>query len=126
MEKIVEIENPGIITDYAFMDTTFVKLTTNDLWEIRMQYPHLHMQNAETECFVRQDVYEMLILAAGYLPKDYRFCIWDAWRPFSLQKELYTTYIPNVHEGYGTMKLDTGSLVYIPGKDLFYLIPDEI
>lgn len=92
MEKIVEIENPGIITDYAFMDTTFVKLTTNDLWEIRMQYPHLHMQNAETECFVRQDVYEMLILAAGYLPKDYRFCIWDAWRPFSLQKELYTTY----------------------------------
>lgn len=34
--------------------------------------------------------------------------------------------IPNVHEGYGAMKLDTGSLVYIPGKDLFYLIPDEI
>lgn len=35
-------------------------------------------------------------------------------------------HIPNVHEGYGAMKLDTGSLVYIPGKDLFYLIPDEI
>lgn len=34
--------------------------------------------------------------------------------------------IPNVHEGYGAMKLDTGSLVYISGKDLFYLIPDEI
>lgn len=34
--------------------------------------------------------------------------------------------IPNVHEGYGAMKLDTGSLVYIYGKDLFYLIPDEI
>ena len=45
MEKIVEIENPGIITDYAFKDTAFVKLTTNDLWEIRMQYPHLHMQS---------------------------------------------------------------------------------
>ena len=35
-------------------------------------------------------------------------------------------HIPNVHEGYGAMKLDTGSLVYISGKDLFYLIPDEI
>ena len=34
--------------------------------------------------------------------------------------------IPNVHEGYGAMKLYTGSLVYILGKDLFYLIPDEI
>ncbi|MCR4788564.1 MAG: M15 family metallopeptidase [Lachnospiraceae bacterium] len=34
----------------------------------------------------------MLLKASGKLPDGYRFRIWDAWRPFALQKELYTEY----------------------------------
>lgn len=40
--------------------------------------------------------------------------------------DIAVRHIPDAHEGYGAMKLATGSLVYIPGKDLLYLIPDEI
>ena len=92
MEHIEIIENLKDYKEQKFQNSEFVKLTSNDLWEVQMQYPKLNMKNAEPECYVRQEVYEKLILAAGYLPRDYRFCIWDAWRPFSLQKELYTTY----------------------------------
>lgn len=40
--------------------------------------------------------------------------------------DIAVRHIPDAHEGYGAMKLATGSLVYIPGKDLLYLLPDEI
>lgn len=40
--------------------------------------------------------------------------------------DIAVRHIPDAHEGYGAMKLSTGSLVYIPGKDLLYLIPDVV
>ena len=46
-----------------------------------MLYPILHMDHAEEKCFVRKEMYERLVKAAGNLPDGYRFRIWDAWRP---------------------------------------------
>ena len=57
-----------------------------------MQYPLLGMQNATHKCYVRKEVYDMLMEAARKLPEGYRFKMLDTWRPFALQKELYDKY----------------------------------
>lgn len=70
----------------------FVKIKSNDKFIVEMQYPLLGMKNAISECFVRNEVYEMLSIAQSKLPSGYKIKIWDAWRPFDLQKELYEKY----------------------------------
>lgn len=57
-----------------------------------MQYPKMGMCHAEQRCFVREEVYQMLKDAANQLPVGYQFKIFDAWRPFALQQELYEVY----------------------------------
>ena len=41
------------------------------------------------EVWVRSEVYERLISAAESLPKGLRLVIWDGWRSYELQSELY-------------------------------------
>ena len=57
-----------------------------------MQYPVLGFENGEKRCLARKEVVEMLYKAADLLPDGYKFVIWDAWRPFALQKELFISY----------------------------------
>jgi D-alanyl-D-alanine dipeptidase len=59
-----------------------------------MQYPLLKMENAVPFCAVRQEVFEKLKIAQNNLPQGYALRIWDGWRPFSLQRELYEKYSP--------------------------------
>ena len=66
-----------------------------------MQYPVLGMKNAEPQCLMRKEAAERLFAAAKKLPKGYRFRIWDAWRPFALQQELYETYSMNIIRDFG-------------------------
>lgn len=69
--------------------------------EVAMQYPVMGMHHAEQRCFVRKEVYEMLLSAAGKLPAGYRLKIYDAWRPFALQQELYTVYSDLIVKKFG-------------------------
>jgi D-alanyl-D-alanine dipeptidase len=96
MEVIPVIEDPERYENHAFIDSKFIELKSNDIFEINMQYPILRMENAEEQCFVRKEVYEMLIEAAKLLPKGYKFKVLDAWRPFALQNELYNVYSANI------------------------------
>lgn len=89
MRPIPTIEDPERYTDSAFVDSAFIELKSCDLWDVKMLYPILHMDHAEEKCFVRKEMYERLVKAAGNLPDGYRFRIWDAWRPFALQHELF-------------------------------------
>ncbi len=75
-----------------FIDSELVLLKEDMGFIIDMQYPKLGMKNAINECLVRKEVLDKLILAKSYLPKNYTFKIWDAYRPLSLQKELYHVY----------------------------------
>lgn len=77
---------------FSFIDEPFVKVQTSDRIQVSMMYPILGMKHAVNECFMRKTVYEKLVEASYKLPEGYGFCIWDAWRPFLLQKELYDTY----------------------------------
>lgn len=87
MRPIPVIGDPERYIDSAFVDSAFIELKSCDLWDVKMLYPILHMDHAEEKCFVRKEMYERLVKAAGNLPDGYRFRIWDAWRPFALQHE---------------------------------------
>lgn len=73
-----------------------VEVKENDKIIIEMMYPKLGMKNAIDKCYLRKVVYDKLLEATHYLPKGYSFKILDAYRPFELQKELYTTYYKKI------------------------------
>lgn len=92
MEAIPDVNDPERYTEASFSDSPFVEITSNEMFEVSMQYPVLGMDYAEEHCLVRREVYDRLVEAVGYLPEGYRLKIWDAWRPFALQDELYVKY----------------------------------
>ena len=91
-KAIPVIADPGNCERRAFIDSPLVDIEPNDKLLIDMQYPILGFENAEKRCMARKEVVEMLYRAAENLPKGYKFVIWDAWRPFALQKELFVSY----------------------------------
>ena len=101
MEPIPLREGPARYEESAFLPSEFVEIKSNSFCEVRMQYPLRNMKNAEEQCFVRKEVYELLQKAAQRLPAGYKFCIWDAWRPFMLQKELYEVYSGEIIRDFG-------------------------
>lgn len=76
----------------SFVSEPFVQVTDSEKIRIEMMYPILGMENGEKNCYMRKSVYAMLERAAELLDPGYRFVIWDAWRPFALQKELFIKY----------------------------------
>lgn len=73
----------------------FVQLTDCKQLHIDMQYTKQGIPDAVAECFLREGAYRRLMLAAHYLPDGMRFRIFDAWRPFTVQKALYDDYAAN-------------------------------
>ncbi|MGO0060261.1 M15 family metallopeptidase [Brevibacillus fluminis] len=55
-------------------------------------YRKLGFKAALTDCYVREGVAKRLVEAAGLLPEGYSLVIWDGWRPYELQQELYDRY----------------------------------
>lgn len=70
----------------------FVEVQSANGIDVKMQYPLLGMCCAEKRCFMRKEVYERLLKAQELLPEGYFIRVWDAWRPFRLQEELYYAY----------------------------------
>ena len=68
MRPIPVIGDPERYIDSAFVDSAFIELKSFDLWDVKMLYPILHMDHAEEKCFVRKEMYERLVKAAGNLP----------------------------------------------------------
>ena len=93
--------DPERYEENAFADSPFVEIRSDERFDVQMQYPLLGMKHAEPQCFVRKEVYEMLLQAAARLPEGYRFRIWDTWRPFALQKELYEVYSRDIIRDFG-------------------------
>lgn len=92
MMNIPDIEAPKRHIKTKFKNSEFVKIESNETFDVKMQYPIMDMEYAEPDCLVRREVYQKLVEAHSYLPKGYKLRIWDAWRPFSLQRELYEKY----------------------------------
>ena len=77
---------------YNFLDYDLVEIVDSDLIKVDMQYPKLGMDYAIDKCYLKKCVYERLKIAATYLPDGYTLIIFDAYRPFELQKELFDKY----------------------------------
>lgn len=105
--KPIPVEpDPGIYREHEFKDSPLVPVQENEKIRIEMQYPERGCVHAETRCLLRTEVQEMLQKAAQGLPDGYRFVIWDAWRPFALQKELFESYSEAIIKDFHLEKLD--------------------
>ncbi len=100
MNPIPDRAHPGMHTALQITNEPFVQVTDATGLVIRMQYPVLGMKNAESRCFMRKTVFEKLLFAQSLLPDSCRLCIWDAWRPFALQNELYETYKKDIFKEF--------------------------
>ena len=90
--EIPRIEEPGEFRKTDFVDSPFLEIHSDARFEAGLEYSKLGMTHAITKCLVRKEVYDRLILAHSFLPEGYRFYIYDTWRPFLLQEELYRDY----------------------------------
>ena len=100
INRIPCLEAPARWTEAEFILSDFVVVEPADKLTIQMQYPLLCMEHAEKQCLVRSEVYERLKAASSLLPEGIGLCVWDAWRPFALQKELYEKYSALVTEEF--------------------------
>ncbi|MBQ7307126.1 MAG: M15 family metallopeptidase [Clostridia bacterium] len=91
-KPIPNVQDPKLYEKLEISNSKFVEIKNNEKFEVVMQYPLLKMDNAEERCFVREEVYQKLLIASNLLPKGYKFKILDAWRPFELQRELFYKY----------------------------------
>ena len=91
-ESIPYSEEPKQCLIRKLANSPFVELTDGVEFDVKMQYPILLLENAEKQCFVRKEVKERLLEAQSKLPGGILIRIWDAWRPFALQEELYDKY----------------------------------
>ncbi len=122
MNKIPDVQDPSRYTEAAFTDSGFVELVTNDVLDVKMMYPLLGMRCAEQRCFLRQEAYDRLIDAAKKLPEGCRFRIWDAWRPFELQQELFREYAEKIITKFDLEDLDNSAKTAFISK---YVSPPE-
>jgi len=98
---------PFVYLETSFIKSEFIELHSCDSFDIRMMYPELGMDNAEKGCFVRKEVFERLLKASENLPQGYRFRIWDTWRPFDLQFELFEKYSEKIIKDFGLEDQDS-------------------
>lgn len=105
-DKIPTIDNLEIYEERDFIDSDLVEVKEEYGFIIDMQYPKLGMDNSINKCLVRKEVLEMLIEAKKYLPNNLVFKIWDAYRPLSLQKELYYKYKDKIIEEFNLENLN--------------------
>lgn len=91
-EKIPVMGEPLRYLESTFVEPDLVELKSMEGISIQMQYPLLGMEHAFDRCLLQREVCERLKRAGAALPKGLHFVIWDAWRPFALQEELFRVY----------------------------------
>lgn len=69
-----------------------VELIDSERVQVCYKYYELGFNNAINKCFIQPETKEKLLEAANDLPEGYKFLIWDVYRPFALQEELFYAY----------------------------------
>ena len=104
-KKIPNIDFLEVYTDKEFVESELVELPSNLGIIVDMQYPKLGMKCAINKCLMRKEVLEKLVEAKKLLPEGLTFKIWDAYRPLSLQTELYYVYKDMIIEEFNLENL---------------------
>ena len=104
--EIPNIDFLEIYEDRDFIESPLVELPNDTGILVDMQYPKLGMECAINKCLMRKEVLDMLLEAKKLLPEGLTFKIWDAYRPLSLQTELYYKYKDMIIEEFNLSELD--------------------
>lgn len=108
-----------------FIDEDLVEIPNNIGIIIDMQYPKLGMNFAINKCLIRKEVLNMLIEAKKKLPEGITLKIWDAYRPLSLQKELFYKYKNKIIKDFNLDNLSENEQNEIIKKYVSLPIEDE-
>ncbi len=92
MKAIPKIDEPELFEKITLSHSEFIKLKNCDVFDIKMQYSLMGLKNSISDCYVRKELLNKLIVAKSLLPSGIKFRILDAWRPMALQLELYNLY----------------------------------
>jgi D-alanyl-D-alanine dipeptidase len=109
---------------YAPADCPFTEITDSDRITIDMQYKKQRVPGAVSRCFLRRDVAKRLFDASTLLPDGFKFLIYDAWRPLSVQKFLYDENREEIAKRYAhlsgyALEQVIGTYVSVPVEDRF-------
>ncbi|WP_349409436.1 M15 family metallopeptidase [Pseudalkalibacillus sp. SCS-8] len=83
---------------------------------VKPRYYAMGLPGAMSDCYVRREVALKLVEAARKLPDGYKLLIWDGWRPFSVQKLLYETYLNELkdeHPYWSEERLHEGARQFV-------------
>ena len=92
MNRIKENKDLEDYFKYKFIESPLVEIKEDMGIIIDLQYPKKGFINAIDKAYLRKEVVDKLLLAKSYLPEGLTFKIWDSYRPFALQEELYNKY----------------------------------
>lgn len=95
MRPIPKIEMPAAdLLRYAPIDEGFVDIESYTDGRIltEMKYLAAGRPGALSRAYARKGVADRLLRAASLLPHGYALKIYDAWRPYTVQKSLYDEY----------------------------------
>ena len=101
LQKIPPMTAPdteGVVL--AAVDEPFVDLAafSGGRVLVDMQYKKQGRPGATDRALLRRGAAERLLKAANALPKGYRLLVYDAWRPYAVQKDIYDEYFKAVAE----------------------------
>lgn len=109
---------------YEKIDEVFVDiyLYSNRQIHVEMKYFKQNIKGSINVAYCRKTVADMLIKAKSYLPKGYSFKIYDAWRPYEVQKALYDDYFNKLKKNNKDLSIDdlhnlSKQFVSFPSKD---------
>lgn len=95
--KIPDIQFPSIYTKTNFIDEELVSLKNFFKNEIILSPAY----NNETDIYVRKSVAEKLKIALSYLQKEYTFKVYDGFRSFETQTQLWNDFFNTfISKGY--------------------------
>lgn len=80
-----------------------VKVRRTERIETYPIYYFRKIKGARQELYLRETVYNKLVFAAKELPQNYKIAVLDAWRPESLQRELFNNYVVELKKKYPNM-----------------------
>lgn len=84
--------------EFSVCDEPFVEVASYSGGRITvdMQYHRQGRCGAINEAYLRLSVAKMLVRVAENLPDGYKIKIYDAWRPFEVQKDLFDQYLSEI------------------------------
>lgn len=98
-------------------------LSKKTILRLEPMYFQQKIPGALPECFVRENLANKIEQASKLLPKGLIFVVWDAWRPFAVQKALFNAFkdrikVENPSINEEDLIKQTSVYVSLPSQDL--------